>query len=147
MVPYTVPLPLPPTAFHLTYSLSLSPCLQFRVSFTKQFFTQFAQTGSFYLASRYSYILVLRVYIKTCRSISLNRGIVYSSLGIPWASSLLGFIAAALAPVPWVFFRYGPTLRKKSSYDKEFREPGKARLREGYGNEVKTPNGNRQLEF
>lgn len=42
--------------------------------------------------------------------------IVYEKLGIAWASSLLGFIALALLPIPWVFFRFGPSIRAKSQY-------------------------------
>ncbi|KAK2865074.1 hypothetical protein FQN49_003934 [Arthroderma sp. PD_2] len=41
---------------------------------------------------------------------------LYRVLGIGWGTSLLGFIAAGLAPLPWVFYRYGPILRKKSAY-------------------------------
>jgi hypothetical protein len=42
---------------------------------------------------------------------------VYEKLGIGWASSLLGFIAVALMPVPWLFFKYGKQLRAKSKYE------------------------------
>ena len=44
----------------------------------------------------------------------LITSVVFSKLGIAWASSLLGFVAALLTPVPWVFFRYGPRLRGMS---------------------------------
>jgi hypothetical protein len=40
---------------------------------------------------------------------------VYQRLGIDWASSLLGFIALALLPVPWVLFKYGSRIREKTS--------------------------------
>lgn len=36
------------------------------------------------------------------------------NLGLPWAMSLLGFLCAALAPVPVLFFWYGARLRKMS---------------------------------
>ncbi|RSL87252.1 hypothetical protein CEP52_015590 [Fusarium oligoseptatum] len=42
---------------------------------------------------------------------------MYQKLGIDWASSLLGFIAVALLPVPWVLFKYGPRIRAKSAYE------------------------------
>ncbi|RGP59015.1 hypothetical protein FSPOR_11637 [Fusarium sporotrichioides] len=42
---------------------------------------------------------------------------MYETLGIDWASSLLGFVALVLLPVPWVLFRYGPKIRAKSSYE------------------------------
>jgi hypothetical protein len=41
---------------------------------------------------------------------------VYTQLGIGWASSLLGFIAIAMLPIPWVFFKWGQQLRQKSQY-------------------------------
>ena len=42
---------------------------------------------------------------------------MYRNLGIGWATSLLGFIAAALIPVPWVLFKWGHVIRAKSHYD------------------------------
>ncbi|KAI9843754.1 MAG: hypothetical protein M1837_006114 [Sclerophora amabilis] len=42
---------------------------------------------------------------------------MYTRLGIDWATSLLGFIALALMPVPWVLFKWGPQIRSKSQYD------------------------------
>jgi hypothetical protein len=42
---------------------------------------------------------------------------MYQTLGIGWATSLLGFVALALLPVPWVFFKFGPQIRKKSQYE------------------------------
>lgn len=42
---------------------------------------------------------------------------VYQALGIPWAASLLGFVALALAPVPWVLFKWGDIIRAKSRYE------------------------------
>lgn len=41
---------------------------------------------------------------------------VYVKLGTPWASSLLGFIALTMAPVPWLLYTYGPKLRAMSKY-------------------------------
>ncbi|KAK3709115.1 hypothetical protein LTR37_011094 [Vermiconidia calcicola] len=42
---------------------------------------------------------------------------MYEVLGIAWASSLLGFISVAMIPIPWVFFKWGPSIRARSSYD------------------------------
>ncbi|TPX07085.1 uncharacterized protein E0L32_010980 [Thyridium curvatum] len=42
---------------------------------------------------------------------------MYDKLGIDWASSLLGFVALLLLPIPWVLFRYGPFIRSKSQYE------------------------------
>ncbi|KAG6911527.1 hypothetical protein DXG01_011829 [Tephrocybe rancida] len=41
---------------------------------------------------------------------------MYAALGPRWASSLLGFVALAMVPIPLVLQRYGPGLRQKSKY-------------------------------
>lgn len=41
---------------------------------------------------------------------------MYRTLGIAWATSLLGFVSIALLPVPWILFKYGPQIRARSSY-------------------------------
>jgi ABC-type transport system involved in cytochrome bd biosynthesis fused ATPase/permease subunit len=43
---------------------------------------------------------------------------VYEKLDIDWATSLLGFIALVLMPVPWVFYKFGPQIRQRSRYEK-----------------------------
>lgn len=39
---------------------------------------------------------------------------LFNTLGVHWASSLLGFISFPLALAPFVFLRFGETLRKRS---------------------------------
>ncbi|TPX15306.1 uncharacterized protein E0L32_004583 [Thyridium curvatum] len=39
---------------------------------------------------------------------------MYKNLGVDWASSTLGFISIAFIPIPFVLFRYGVWLRRKS---------------------------------
>ncbi|KAF7532835.1 hypothetical protein G7054_g7574 [Neopestalotiopsis clavispora] len=41
---------------------------------------------------------------------------MYNKLNYHWASSLLAFLTAAMLPFPWLFFRYGKQLRKKSKF-------------------------------
>lgn len=41
---------------------------------------------------------------------------LYNGLGYHWASSLLGFVAVAMAPLPYVFFRVGPQVRRQSRF-------------------------------
>lgn len=41
---------------------------------------------------------------------------MYEGLGTPWATSLLGFLAAGLAPLPFVFYVYGSKLRSMSAF-------------------------------
>ena len=42
---------------------------------------------------------------------------VYDRLGIAWATSLLGFLSLTMLPIPWVLFKFGPQIRKKSHFD------------------------------
>lgn len=41
---------------------------------------------------------------------------MYEALGIGWATSLLGFLALFMLPIPWVFYKWGPKIRAKSKY-------------------------------
>lgn len=41
---------------------------------------------------------------------------MFHNLGIPWASSLLGFIAVAMIPIPYLFYIYGSRIRKKGKF-------------------------------
>lgn len=43
---------------------------------------------------------------------------MYRTLGVGWASSLLGFISLTLVPIPYVFYAYGLRLRKNTRYAK-----------------------------
>lgn len=36
---------------------------------------------------------------------------LYDNLGYGWGNSLLGFVALAFIPIPWLFYRYGAVLR------------------------------------
>jgi len=42
---------------------------------------------------------------------------LYQNLGIAWGTSLFGFIALAMAPIPWAFQRWGPQIRAMSKYN------------------------------
>lgn len=42
---------------------------------------------------------------------------MYKRLGIPWATSLLGFLTVAMIPVPVLFFFYGAKLRAMSRFN------------------------------
>ena len=45
---------------------------------------------------------------------------LYAALGLGWGNSLLGFIAVALAPLSWIFFRYGERIRKSPRFQVKF---------------------------
>lgn len=47
---------------------------------------------------------------------------MYDALGVSWATSLLGFVALAMTPLPWLFYRFGPQIRAKSKYHLKTRE-------------------------
>ncbi|KAF8908597.1 MFS general substrate transporter [Gymnopilus junonius] len=56
-----------------------------------------------------------------CRSMAaaafpLFAGNMYDKLGPQWASSILGFFAVVLIPIPFLLIRYGPVLRRKSKF-------------------------------
>jgi multidrug resistance protein len=44
---------------------------------------------------------------------------MYQNLGTNWAAGLLGFCTIAMAPIPWVFWRWGPKLRGRSRYERD----------------------------
>lgn len=44
---------------------------------------------------------------------------MYDALGIHWASSIPAFLALACLPFPFVFYRYGPAIRKRCKFASE----------------------------
>ncbi|KAJ5881115.1 uncharacterized protein N7473_012168 [Penicillium subrubescens] len=44
---------------------------------------------------------------------------MYDRLGIHWGSSISAFLAAACLPFPWVFYKYGPAIRRHCRYAAE----------------------------
>lgn len=45
---------------------------------------------------------------------------MFDGMGIQWASTLLGCIALVLAPIPFIFYKYGAKIRAKSAYAPTF---------------------------
>ena len=41
---------------------------------------------------------------------------MYADLGVHWASSIPAFLALAFAPFPFLFYKYGETIRMKCKY-------------------------------
>lgn len=41
---------------------------------------------------------------------------MFKGMGIEWASTLLGCVAAALIPIPVIFYLYGHKIRQRSSF-------------------------------
>lgn len=47
---------------------------------------------------------------------------MYHALGVPWATTLLAFVALAMAPLPWIFYHFGPRIRARSKYHLKTRD-------------------------
>ncbi|KAL1954660.1 hypothetical protein VTO42DRAFT_854 [Malbranchea cinnamomea] len=43
---------------------------------------------------------------------------MYANLGIPWASSLLGFLSVAMIPIPYLFYVFGRRIRAKGKWSR-----------------------------
>lgn len=41
---------------------------------------------------------------------------MFQGLGIEWGSSVLGFVAAVLIPIPFLFYVYGKRIRMKGKF-------------------------------
>jgi hypothetical protein len=41
---------------------------------------------------------------------------MYGTLGVHWATSLLGFLSLAMTAIPFVFIKYGPQIRAHSKF-------------------------------
>jgi len=42
---------------------------------------------------------------------------MYKALGVGWATSLLAFVTVAMAPIPWLFWKFGVRLRERGKYE------------------------------
>ncbi|KAK2745389.1 hypothetical protein FQN57_003732 [Myotisia sp. PD_48] len=41
---------------------------------------------------------------------------MYRGIGVPWAGSILGFLAVAMIPIPFLFYKYGARIRAMSKF-------------------------------
>lgn len=48
---------------------------------------------------------------------------MFQGMGIQYAATLLGCIAVVLAPIPFIFYKYGGKIRAKSAYAPTFNIP------------------------
>ncbi|KAJ5103392.1 hypothetical protein N7532_003921 [Penicillium argentinense] len=46
----------------------------------------------------------------------LFTSVMYENLGIHWASSIPAFLALVCVPIPFLFYRYGPVIRRRCHY-------------------------------
>ncbi|KAI9877635.1 MAG: hypothetical protein M1830_003250 [Pleopsidium flavum] len=47
---------------------------------------------------------------------------MFEQLGIGWACSVLGFLCAALCPIPFIMIKYGPVLRERSPFCQQLKQ-------------------------
>lgn len=40
----------------------------------------------------------------------------FNNLGIQWAGTLLGCLAAVMIPIPFIFYKWGPKIRARSKF-------------------------------
>lgn len=45
---------------------------------------------------------------------------MYATLGLGWGNSLLGFVAVAMLPIPWLFYKYGERIRTHPRFQIDF---------------------------
>lgn len=49
---------------------------------------------------------------------------MFVRLGPAWATSILGFVAVAMAPLPFFFYRFGPWIRARSAFHQKLAKTG-----------------------
>lgn len=70
--------------------------------------------GAKYGASAWSANTMLRYIIGAAFPLFTIQ--MYEGLGIPWATSLLGFLSLTFVPIPFAFHKWGPRIRASSKY-------------------------------
>lgn len=69
-----------------------------------------------YSASAVAVNTFLRSLFAGCFPLFVNK--MFHRMGVPWASSVLGFISVGLIPIPFLFFIYGRRFRARSKWSK-----------------------------
>ena len=47
--------------------------------------------------------------------VKLTESVQYIDMGVEWASTLLGCLAAAMIPIPLALYIYGPRIRSRTN--------------------------------
>lgn len=80
----------------------------------------------------------------------LFTGKMYSGLGIHWASSVPAFLALACVPFPFLFYKYGASIRRKCAYASQseafMQKMKEAAEKEGAGDYEKENNDNDDVD-
>ena len=91
------------------------------------FFTIF-QAGLNYLVDTFrkyaASAVAANTFLRSCfaGAFPLVVGPLYHNVGVPWGTSIFAFFAAALIPIPFLFYKYGPALRAKSKWSRDSTE-------------------------
>lgn len=102
---------------HISYWAPLMSGLPMGFSISMIFLSLFNYLIDVYLHVAASALAGSTVVRSLCGAgFPLFAGSMYRSLDPRWASSLLGFVALLMVPIPFVFKKYGPWLRTKSYY-------------------------------
>jgi hypothetical protein len=71
-----------------------------------------------YAASAMAASTVLRSLLGALLPLAGNS--MYNALGLGWGTSVLGFIAAAFIPLPFVLWKYGQRIRESKLFQVKF---------------------------
>ena len=77
--------------------------------------TYLVDAYTIYAASALAANTILRSLVGALLPLAGRR--MYETLGLGWGSSLLAFIALAMCPIPYVFFRYGERIRRSKRFE------------------------------
>lgn len=80
--------------------------------------TYLVDAFTIYAASAIAANTVLRSLLGALLPLAGQR--MYSTLGLGWGNSLLAFIALAMCPIPWVFYKYGERIRKSPRFQQSW---------------------------
>lgn len=72
--------------------------------------TYLVDTYTVYAASASAAATVFRSFLGALLPLAGNS--MYNALGLGWGTSLLGFIAVAFIPIPFVFWKFGQRIRE-----------------------------------
>ncbi|KAK9471051.1 major facilitator superfamily domain-containing protein [Dipodascopsis tothii] len=59
-------------------------------------------------------------FLRSCMAAAfpLFGTIMFDNVGVPWGSSIIAFVGLGMVPIPYIFYRFGSTLRSKNPYSK-----------------------------
>lgn len=101
----------------ISYWSVLGACCLFGFSLHALFTTTYH-----YLLDTYGTVASSAMAALTCVRYLASGGMVlatepmYKALTVKWTLTLLGCVAAVMTPMPWIFWKYGPTVRRRSKW-------------------------------